>query len=290
MIYWIYIFIQIVNRERERTHRSSTQLMTYIVQWSSHPQCLVDYTRYFLLIDKRTHIFMYDQKSTNRRNVLNTMEVYPVTSVLPFLAFYQWHIIIPNINSLSTIWISNNHYDPFQGRIFFLIHRFFFVWVKYSFVLIRYLFNWSLKTINRFFLCLDVFHLLNYRDITSQIQCFSSYLEYMRRKKIQESKEMSSKNDDNNNIQKRKKRKLEKKVNKERPDWQTKNIYWKVERRKISNVFQFFLFLLFFLLSMRKKKQSGDLPNTMRLCLYLLFSLTSGLKSLFLLYQSFFLT
>jgi hypothetical protein len=37
-----------------------------------------------------------------------------------------------------------------------------------------------------------------------------------------------------------------------------------------------------------QKKQSGDLPNTMRLCLYLLFSPTSGLKSLFLLYQSFF--
>jgi hypothetical protein len=40
----------------------------------------------------------------------------------------------------------------------------------------------------------------------------------MRRKKIQESKEMSSKNDGNNNIQKRKKESWRKKVNKERPD------------------------------------------------------------------------
>lgn len=85
-----------------------------------------------------------------------------------------------------------------------------------------------------------------------------------------------------------------KKVNTEygQTDRQTKNSYRKVASKKETSeclwVFLFFLLVLSFNKQRKKEKQSGDLPNTMRLCLYLLFSLTCRVKSLFLLFQSFF--
>jgi hypothetical protein len=68
----------------------------------------------------------------------------------------------------------------------------------------------------------------------------------------------------NNNIYEEKEKSEGKKSEYRTTRLTNKNSYWKVERKKIPNVFDFLFFFLSF--NAHQKKQSGDLPNTMRLC------------------------